>query len=179
MGQWHDDVCKELAHLCSMALMPSRISSEPGIFHGRELNAAQRTEGEVLGDEARGDVGAHGFWKRGRTTIFDIMICDMDAKSYRDHTLKKVLESTALRKKNSKTTSPFAMGCAQGDFLNAAMDATNPSRWSTGSAVRRAVLWDSGMTTYAKNCDRQVTHLFLITQNTCCFEGKRSISTLI
>ncbi len=75
VGQRHDDVCEELAHLCSMALTPSRISSEPEIFYGRELNAAQRTEGEVLGDEARGDVGAHGFWKRGRTTIFDVMIC--------------------------------------------------------------------------------------------------------
>ena len=100
VGQRHDDVCKELAHLCSMALTPSRISSEPEIFHGRELNAAQRTEGEVLGNEARGDVGAHGFWKRGRTTIFDIQTCDTDAKSNGNCTLKKVLESAACRKKD-------------------------------------------------------------------------------
>jgi hypothetical protein len=40
VGQRHDDVCEELAHLCSMALTPSRISSEPEIFYGRELNAA-------------------------------------------------------------------------------------------------------------------------------------------
>jgi hypothetical protein len=59
-----------------MALTPSQISSEPEIFYGRKLNAAQRTEGEVLDDEARGDVGAHGFWKRGRTTILDVQICD-------------------------------------------------------------------------------------------------------
>jgi hypothetical protein len=83
-----------------MALTPSRISSEPEIFYGRELNAAQRTEGEVLGNEARGDVGAHGFWKRGRTTIFDVQICDTDAKSYGNRTSKKVLESAALRKKS-------------------------------------------------------------------------------
>jgi len=83
-----------------MALTPSRISSEPEIFYGRELNAAQRTESKVLGDEARGDVGVHGFWKRGRTTIFDIMICDTDAKSYGNRALKKVLESAALRKKS-------------------------------------------------------------------------------
>jgi len=101
VGQRHDDLCEELAHLCSMALTPSRISSEPEIFYGRELNAAQRTEGEVLGDEARGDVGAHGFWKRGRTTIFDVMICDTDAKSYGNRTSKKVLESAALRKRVS------------------------------------------------------------------------------
>ncbi len=54
----------------------------------------------MLGDKAHGDVGAHGFWKRGRTTIFDVQICDTDAKSYRNRTLKKVLESAALKKKN-------------------------------------------------------------------------------
>ncbi len=54
----------------------------------------------MLGDEARGDVGAHGFWKRGRTTIFDVQICDTDAKSYGNRTSKKVLESAALRKKS-------------------------------------------------------------------------------
>jgi len=65
------------------------------------LNAAQRTEGEVLSGKTRGDVGAHSFWKRGRTAIFDVQICDTDAKSYGNRTLKKVLErSTALRKKN-------------------------------------------------------------------------------
>jgi len=83
-----------------MALTPSRISSEPDFFYGRKLNAAQRTEGEVLGDEDHGDVGAHGFWKRGRTTIFDDKICDTNAKSYGNRTSKKVLESAALRKKN-------------------------------------------------------------------------------
>jgi len=100
VGQGRADVCEELAHLRSMALTPSRISSEPEIFYGRELNAAQRTEGEVLEDEAHGDVGAHGFWKRGRSTIFDVMICDTDAKSYGSRTSKKVFESAALKKKS-------------------------------------------------------------------------------
>ncbi len=54
----------------------------------------------MLGDEARGDVGAHGFWKRGRTTIFDVQICDTDAKSYRNRNSKKVMEGTACRKKD-------------------------------------------------------------------------------
>ena len=61
VGQRHDNICIELAHLCSMALTLSQISSEPEILYGRELNVAQRTEGEVVGDKARGDVGAHGF----------------------------------------------------------------------------------------------------------------------
>jgi hypothetical protein len=99
VGQRHDDVCKELAHLCSMAFTAASISSEPEIFYGRGLNAVQRNANEVLGDDARGDVGAHGFWKRGRTAIFDVQVCDTDAKSYGNRGSKKVLEGAASRKK--------------------------------------------------------------------------------
>ena len=53
----------------------------------------------MLGNEARGDVGAHGFWKRGRTTIFDVQVCDTDAKSYGNRESKKVLEGAARRKR--------------------------------------------------------------------------------
>jgi hypothetical protein len=83
-----------------MALMPSQISSKPKIFYGRDLTVAQRPVNEVLGDEAHGDVGAHGIWKRGRTTIFDIQVCDTDAKSYGNCNSKKVLEGAACRKKD-------------------------------------------------------------------------------
>ncbi len=64
------------------------------------MTAAQRPANEVLGDEALGDVGAHGFWKRGRTTIFDVQVCDTDAKSYGNFDSKKVLEGAARRKKD-------------------------------------------------------------------------------
>jgi hypothetical protein len=100
VGQQHDNVCEELAHLCSMALTPSQISSKPKIFYGRDLTAAQRPANEVLGDVACGDVGAHGFWKRGKTTIFDVQVCDTDAKSYGNCNSKKVLEGVACRKKD-------------------------------------------------------------------------------
>jgi hypothetical protein len=83
-----------------MALTPARISSESKIFYGRGLNVAQRNANKVLGDEARGDVGAHGFWKQGRTAIFDIQVCDTDAKSYGNCESKKVLEGAACRKKD-------------------------------------------------------------------------------
>jgi hypothetical protein len=108
VGQRHDDVCEELAHLCSMALTPSQISSEPEIFYGRDLTAAQRPANEVLGNEARGDVGAHGFWKRGRTTIFDVQVCDINAKSYGNCDSKKVLEGAACRKKDK-----YEEGCLE------------------------------------------------------------------
>ncbi len=100
VGQQHENVCEELAHLCLMALMPSQISSKPKIFYGRDLAVAQRPANEVLGDKASGDVEAHSLWKRGRTTIFDIQVCDTDAKSYRNCNSKKVLEGALHRKKN-------------------------------------------------------------------------------
>ncbi len=53
----------------------------------------------MLGDEARGDVGVHGFWKRGRTAIFDVQVCNTDTKSYGNCESKKVLEGAARRKK--------------------------------------------------------------------------------
>ncbi len=64
------------------------------------MTAAQRPVNEVLGNAACGDGGAHGFWKRGRTTIFDIQVCDTDAKSYENCDSKKVLEGVAHRKKD-------------------------------------------------------------------------------
>jgi hypothetical protein len=100
VGQRHVDVCKELAHLCSMALTPAWISSEPEIFYGRGLNTVQRNANEVLGNEARWDVGAHGFWKQARTAIFNVQVCDSDAKSYGYCKSKKVLEGAARRKKD-------------------------------------------------------------------------------
>jgi hypothetical protein len=76
-----------------MALMPSQISSEPETFYVRELNAAQRTRVRCWAMKPLGMLESMAFWKRGRTTIFDIQICDMDAKSYGNSESKKVLES--------------------------------------------------------------------------------------
>jgi hypothetical protein len=40
------------------------------------------------------------FWKRGRTAIFDIQVCDTDTKSYGNRKSMKVLEGPAHRKKD-------------------------------------------------------------------------------
>ena len=41
--------------------------------------------------ESREDVSAHGFWKRGTTMMFDIIIVNLDAGSYLRMTPKKDL----------------------------------------------------------------------------------------
>lgn len=98
----HDDVRDEFIHLCGMALSEARVGSEPNIFYGNGVSAGQRNNTvaeDDLGDDARGDVSAHGFWRRGRTTIFDIRITDTDAKSYGNTASEKVLEKHAREKK--------------------------------------------------------------------------------
>ena len=53
---------------------------------GRTVNWAARlagTPGQVeVNAESRADVSAHGFWKRGTTTMFDILIVNLDAGFY-------------------------------------------------------------------------------------------------
>ncbi|KAL7474166.1 hypothetical protein ACHAW6_000155 [Cyclotella cf. meneghiniana] len=82
----HDDVRDKWAHLCSIALTDLRIVIEPTIFYGngsraggnnakpttpRTVNNATPTTPRTanhtnsLGDEAQGNVLAHGFWNQG------------------------------------------------------------------------------------------------------------------
>ncbi len=101
----HDDVRDEWAHLCGLALTSSRVTTEPLIKYGDDLRATpgqtiRRENDAILGEEARGDVGAHGFWQRGRSTIFDIRITDTDSKSYGNTASDRLLERFAHQKRD-------------------------------------------------------------------------------
>jgi hypothetical protein len=119
--QRHDDLRDEVGELAAMALTKARVSYEPEIFYGRGVNAGQQSEAEraaaeanlvaaasnvpqrrtnIAGNEARGDVAVHGFWKRGQTCILDVRVTDTDAKSYANSTSAKVLENAAKRKRD-------------------------------------------------------------------------------
>ena len=113
VGLRHDDVADEAGELASLALTPSRVSYEPEIFSGKDVEAGQGCDGcaanpqsagkkksNVAGDEARGDVAVHGLWKRGQTCILDIRVTDTDAKSYSASTSAKVLEKAAKLKRD-------------------------------------------------------------------------------
>jgi hypothetical protein len=94
----HDDVTDEWAGLCQQALTPAAVSSEPFIYVGRAAN----TGAEATLDEdgfPGGDVGAHGFWRRGHTAIFDIRITDTDAESYLRSSPSKILSNQEKAKK--------------------------------------------------------------------------------
>ena len=50
--------------------------------------------------ESRIDVSAHSFWKRGTTTMFDIIIVNLDAESYLRMTPEKALAEAEKEKKD-------------------------------------------------------------------------------
>eukprot|EP00804_Cyclotella_cryptica_P019799 CCRYP_009691-RA/>CCRYP_009691-RA protein AED:0.45 eAED:0.53 QI:0/0/0/1/1/0.5/2/0/276 len=56
--------------------------------------------GNTLGEEAQGDVSAHGFWQKSRSTIFDVRITDTDSKSYGNTASDKLLERFAQLKRD-------------------------------------------------------------------------------
>ncbi|KAL7476291.1 hypothetical protein ACHAW6_002171 [Cyclotella cf. meneghiniana] len=59
----------------------------------------------TLGDEACGDVLAHGFWNQGRGTVFNVRICDTNSCSYGNTSLIKILERYAKEKKDKYKTA--------------------------------------------------------------------------
>ena len=52
---------------------------------------ARRPGHVAVPSESRADVSAHGFWKRGTTTMFEIIIVNLDAGSYMHRTPQKVI----------------------------------------------------------------------------------------
>ena len=51
-------------------------------------------------DEKRGDVGVHGFWKRGTQAIFDVRITDTSSRSHRNTDPLIVLQRQEKEKKD-------------------------------------------------------------------------------
>ncbi|KAL7524674.1 hypothetical protein ACHAWF_001046, partial [Thalassiosira exigua] len=72
IGIRHDDQCREWVHLNKLCHSNASVRTEPQIFYGSNVEGGnQEGRDGDLGGESRGDVSVHGFWKRGRTTIFD------------------------------------------------------------------------------------------------------------
>ena len=102
--QRHNNLGAEWAELCESALTKSKVSTEPKIFSGRANGSAGagpsgRTQASELDADLRGDVGAHGFWRSGSTTIFDVRIVDTDAPSYNQRDPAKIIAGQEKAKK--------------------------------------------------------------------------------
>ena len=61
----HNDVAGEWHRLCAQAMTPAVVSDEPLIHSGRDLQVRANSESTEAPPEIRGDVAAHGFWRRG------------------------------------------------------------------------------------------------------------------
>ena len=170
-----------MEHLCQLATTQSRVSSEPKIFYGRDVRASQRSEEEEeeggLGDEARGDVGAHGFWKRGRTTIFDIRVTDTDCRSYGNMDSRKVLERHAREKKGK-----YEEACLERrrDFTPMVYSVDGMAAKEARAAERRiagllSAKWQRQYSEMA-NFVRTRMSLSVVRSNTLLLRGDRSTS---
>jgi len=100
----HNDVVAEWHHLCAKALGSTAITDEPLIHTSRDVRQAGANgngNGNVTTPqpELRGDIAAHGFWRRGTTTIFDVRITDTEVASNRGQDPKKVLKRHEREKK--------------------------------------------------------------------------------
>ena len=71
---------------------------------GHTVNVADRLAGRPgqveVPAELRADVSAHGFWKRGTTTMFYIRIANLDVGSYLRMTPENVLAKAEMEKKD-------------------------------------------------------------------------------
>ena len=75
----HDTLKQEWHHLCARALKPLAVSDEPLIYACQDPVATGNSE---INPELRGDVAVHGFWTKGKTTVFDVRVTDTDAPTY-------------------------------------------------------------------------------------------------
>ena len=115
----HNEVASEWGQLCCRALSDNNVSDEPLIHSSRIVQGSQlplptagarrrasagttnrSSNGTEVDPELRGDIGVHGFWKKGATTIFDVRVTDTDAPTYRATDPKKVLQTHEKRKKD-------------------------------------------------------------------------------
>ena len=71
VGACHNDLKHEWTSLCTQALGKASVSDEPLIKNSQDICSAGARGGEVTAD-LRGDIGVHGFWKRGSSCIFDV-----------------------------------------------------------------------------------------------------------
>ena len=98
-------MAKEWSELCARAFTSTAVSGEPRIHRGRDTSEAAGSTGTgvIIDPDLRGDIGVHGFWKRGFSTIFDVRITGTDAPTYRGQDPHKVLKKRETEKKKKYT----------------------------------------------------------------------------
>ncbi|KAL7528055.1 LOW QUALITY PROTEIN: hypothetical protein ACHAXR_003653 [Thalassiosira sp. AJA248-18] len=103
----HDDVADEFQHLSqapnfSSANCQGGDATTPTDGDNSSYNnsASDDDEQQPSATAERGDASCHGFWKHGRTCIFDVQITDTDVRSQRNKDVSKILAKHGKEKKD-------------------------------------------------------------------------------
>ena len=170
----HNDVVAEWHHLCAQALSPAAVSDEPLIHSGRGGNAGAAPPGAEPPPELRGDIGVHGFWRRGATAIFDVRVTDTDAPYHRGQDPHKILAKHEKEKKDKyvdaclarrRTFTPLV-------FSVDGLRGTEASAATKKLASRLSAKWKR---TYSEVCGfvRSRLSITLVRTTSMCLRGSR------
>ena len=174
----HNDVKFEFGEMCAQALQPSYITDEPKIQTGQNTGVSVVDGITTPAAEERGDIGAHGFWTKGKTTIFDVRITHAECKSNIGRNHRKVLKSHEKAKKDK-----YAQKCAERrrDFTPLCFTADGCFGTETNAAVKRlaTLLSAKWNRTYSEVCGyvRARLSLALVRSASMCLRGERTSYT--
>ena len=180
MGLRHDDAKYEFSDMCAKALKPSSVSDEPLIHSGQDTGAKKQNGITQPAPELRGDIAAHGFWRRGRTTIFDVRITHADAPSYAGQKVKNLLKRHETEKKKK-----YADKCAERrrDFTPLCFTSDGVLGGEADAAVKRVsgLLAKKWNRSYSDVCGfvRSRMSLALARSTTMCLRGARDPSSRV
>ena len=75
------------------------VEKEPGLQPVTNETFAHKTC--IGGDEARLDIRARGFWRRGQNAFFDVRVTNINAESQVDQSLEQILKKHEQEKKRA------------------------------------------------------------------------------
>jgi hypothetical protein len=170
----HNDVVAEWYHLCAQVLSPAAVSDEPLIHSGRGGNAGAAPPGAEPPPELRGDIGVHGFWRRGAMAIFDVCVTDTNAPYHQGQDSHKIL---AKHKKEKKDKYVDACLARRRTFTSLVFSVdrlrgTEASAATKKLASRLSAKWKR---TYSEVCGfvRSRLSITLVRTTSMCLRGSR------
>ena len=83
--------CKLLTEVCK------DVECEPHLQKIPKKETYKKTA--ITGDEARLDIRARGFWRRGQNAFFDVRVTNIDCDSQKEESITSILRSHELEKK--------------------------------------------------------------------------------
>ena len=169
----HDAIVSEWELLCLLAFSKPCVTAEPLINRAMRTVETAATQasapsesapvvaesgGESSPADLQGNLGVAGFWSKGKKTVFDVTISDLDAASYGGCATTKVLGEQEKAKRSKY--KPF---CYKNwlDFTPLAFGVDGSVGGSANAAIRRLdlALAARGNRQYLELCSFVCLHL--------------------